>query len=284
MIFTFLWIVLSVIFGIYDLKISEFLFDSENQAGNLVQSFGEIPGILFGLFAIFTFWAGSKFRSKKQKIIVFTGGLLISTGLITYLAKLFFEYFKAYFNFVSIRGISLALMAILVSLFGFYLFKTKLQKFSEKNYLFAKLSMLLIVISGLIVQFLKFLWGRIRYEDIVNGLGNFTAWYIPQGITGGSSFPSGHVFLAWVLIPLFLIINKNKISKNIALLLTILFGLFISYERVIIGAHYTSDVLFSTGIVILIFLFLYKKYFPKKSNLPTEKVRKIKKINQAKHL
>ena len=278
------WIGLAVVFGIYDLKISEILFDSGNYVGNLVHSFGEIPGILFGLFALFTLWTGSKFKSKKQKRIAFFGGVLISTALIIYLFRIFFEYFSVSFNFVSLEGISLALGIIFISLLGFYLFKTRLSDFSEKNYLFSKLSILLFLISGLIVQILKFVWGRVRYEDVVEGLGSFTAWYLPQGITGGSSFPSGHVFLAWVLIPLFLIANKNKISKWLTLALTIIFGIFISYERVVIGAHYASDVLFSGGITILIFLILYKKYFPKKKNFPTGKKRKTKRINQAKHL
>ena len=59
----------------------------------------------------------------------------------------------------------------------------------------------------------------------------------------------------------FIFLHKNKIHKWIAIILVTLFALFISYERIVIGAHYTSDILFSGGIVIMIFLILYKKYF-----------------------
>ncbi|PIN77692.1 hypothetical protein COV15_01570, partial [Candidatus Woesearchaeota archaeon CG10_big_fil_rev_8_21_14_0_10_34_12] len=80
------------------------------------------------------------------------------------------------------------------------------------------------------------------------------------------------------LIPLFILfLNKNKIKKWIILSLTIIFGLFVSYERVVFGAHYASDVLFSSGIVIITFLILYRKNFPKKNVLSTKKKKKIKK-------
>ncbi|MBS3084976.1 phosphatase PAP2 family protein [Candidatus Pacearchaeota archaeon] len=283
-IVTIFWIVLAVVFGIYDLLISKFLFDPDSTVGNLVEAFGEIPGLLFIIFSLFVLNTNAKIKNKTGKKLFFVFEILLSSFSFIYILRLIFNYFNIPFKFASLEGISVFLGFALVSLIGFYLFKTKLQKFSEKNYLFAKVSLILFIISGILVEAFKFLWGRVRYEEVINNLGNFTEWYLPQGISGGNSFPSGHAYLAWIIIPLFLIfLHKNKIHKWIAIILVTLFALFISYERIVIGAHYTSDILFSGGIVIMIFLILYKKYFlnkdkkQRKSASAKKKTRKNKK-------
>ncbi len=273
-----IWILLAIVFGIYDLEISKFLFNANSGIGNFVENFGEVPGILFGLFAIFTLGANLKIRKLSHRKVFFLGEILVSTFLFIYLIKIFFDYFGVNFHFASIYGFTLGVFFILVSLILFYLSKTKWSKFSNKNYLFAKVSVMTFVISGFIVEVLKFLWGRIRFRDLQDGFTNFTAWYLPQGITGGHSFPSGHAYLGWILIPLVvLFMNKSKLKKWIAISLTVLFGLFISYERIVVGAHFASDVLFSAGIVIVTFLILYRKHFLKKEVLPTKIRKKTKK-------
>ena len=279
-IFPLIWITLAVFFTFYDLTISKFLFDSNSLVGNFVESFGEIPGILFALFAIFTLGTNLNIKNKNYKKLFFLGEVLISTGLILYLIRLFFNYFNFSFHFISLNGLTLGLSAILVSLLLFYLMKTKFSKFSEKNNSFAKLSVILLFISGFIVEVLKFMWGRVRFRDLQEGITSFTSWYLPQGLTGSQSFPSGHAFLGWILIPLFLLfLNKNELKKWIFLILTIIFGMFVSYERIVVGAHYASDVLFSWGIVTITFLILYNRYFPKKKIFPTMKKKKSKKRN-----
>ena len=47
--------------------------------------------------------------------------------------------------------------------------------------------------------------------------------------------------------------------KQIGTTLIIGWGIFVGLSRIVIGAHYASDVLFSTGIVLVVTLFLYKK-------------------------
>ncbi|PIO01099.1 hypothetical protein COT60_02255, partial [Candidatus Pacearchaeota archaeon CG09_land_8_20_14_0_10_30_9] len=64
-IFPLIWITLAVFFTFYDLTISKFLFDSDSLVGNFVESFGEIPGILFALFAIFTLGTNLNIKNKN---------------------------------------------------------------------------------------------------------------------------------------------------------------------------------------------------------------------------
>ena len=97
--------------------------------------------------------------------------------------------------------------------------------------------------------------------DLATGFTDFTAWYLPQGLTGAHSFPSGHTMFGWMLLPLVLFTStKEKWKKTILITLIIFWGLFVAITRVYSGFHYASDVLFSTGFTIILFLILYKKY------------------------
>ena len=272
------WIVVAIIFAFYDLAISETLYNAASPVAQYVQYFGEIPGILFGLFALFTLGTNLEFNGKKNTKIFFIAEIAISVFLIYYVLNLILNYFQINFNYISFAGVPVFLGIVLVSLVGFHIFETKLSEFQKRKYLFAKVSVMTFVVAAFIVEVLKILWGRVRFRDLTAGFTNFTSWYLPQGITGGHSFPSGHAYLAWILIPLFLLfINKKGIGKWLVMGITIIYGFFISIERIIAGAHYASDVLFSAGIVIITFLIIYKAHFPEKGNSPTGKGKKRKK-------
>ena len=106
----------------------------------------------------------------------------------------------------------------------------------------------------------------VSYSGYVQASGFFeyAHWFIPQGITGNYSFPSGHTAMAWMLLPL-LIPLRTKLWKNpiriVGTILIIGWGIFVGLSRIAIGAHYASDVLFSTGIAILVTFLLYQKYY-----------------------
>jgi len=277
LILGFVFFILAIFFAFYDLTISKFLFDKNSQIGLFVQNFGEIPGLLGVLFFLFIFGTNSKIGNKTYQKIFFSGEILLSTFLFFYILKLIFGYYNFKIEIFSLFGFSFLLALVLISLLGFYLFKQKFYSFSKKNYLASKLTLILFLISGIIIKVLKFLWGRIRFRDLQEGFSNFTPWYFPNLFGGGDSFPSGHAFLGWMLLPLILIaINKKGFKKWGSIFGIIFWGLLISFGRIIIGAHYASDVLFSGFIVISIFLFLYKKYFSKNGELPTRKIKKRK--------
>lgn len=276
----FLFIALMILSGFFDLAISQTLFQDSNTLGEIIDSFGEVPGALFIVFALFVMNTNIKIRNANYKKAFFIFEVLISSFLFIYILNLFFDYFNTGFNFRSIYGVSIILAFALISLIGFYLFKTKFKKFSERNYLFSKITIFTFIISGIIIYLIKFVWGRVRYEDVLLGTGNFSSWFIPNWFSYGNSFPSGHAFMGWILIPMFLLfLEKDKVARYVTLFLTIIFAIFVSYERIVIGAHYLSDVVFSAGIVLLTFLILYRKNF-KKNNLPTAKKKKSKKGKQ----
>jgi membrane-associated phospholipid phosphatase len=107
---------------------------------------------------------------------------------------------------------------------------------------------------------LKIFWGRIRFRDLAENYSNFSAWYIPQGFTGNDSFPSGHAAMDWMFLSLFVFIVDKPFYKRIILKgLIISWALAVCVSRVVIGAHYTSDVLFGAFAMIISYLFLINK-------------------------
>ena len=110
------------------------------------------------------------------------------------------------------------------------------------------------------VQVVKYFWGRVRFRELDAVYSQFTPWYLPQGITGFDSFPSGHAAMGWMLLAVLILLdNKKKWLKNLVLTLIILWGVLLAMSRVIIGAHFASDVLFgSFFIIIAFFYFNYK--------------------------
>ncbi len=67
--------------------------------------------------------------------------------------------------------------------------------------------------------------------------------------------------MAWMILPLLILVsNKSKIIKNALLLIIIFWGLIVPVSRIVIGAHYPSDVLFGACIIILSYLMLYIKH------------------------
>jgi membrane-associated phospholipid phosphatase len=102
--------------------------------------------------------------------------------------------------------------------------------------------------NWLTVSLLKLGWGRVRYRDLTPWAGDFTPWYAPQGWTGHASFPSGHAALGWLLLPSLLIWPPGSRGYRWAFAVSVGWGSFVAASRVVIGAHYLSDVLFSSAL------------------------------------
>jgi membrane-associated phospholipid phosphatase len=109
---------------------------------------------------------------------------------------------------------------------------------------------------------IKYVWGRVRFRELDAAFSQFTPWYCPQGITGFDSFPSGHAATGFILLAIIILLEKKKLwIKNLALVVIILWGILLASSRVVIGAHYASDVLFGSFFIILTFLLFHKYYF-----------------------
>ena len=98
-----------------------------------------------------------------------------------------------------------------------------------------------------------------RFRDLDPLYESFTSWFIPSGINGNQSLPSGHSAMAWMILPLILLIYKKSFVRKVVLAIITAWGFTVGISRVVIGAHFASDVLFGAFFVIMVYLLLINK-------------------------
>ena len=255
--FILVWIVTAFLLESSDLWISINFFNPNSGWAIFLEKYGEIPGLLVAFIGIHIYIVTLK-ASSNIKTILFNGSLLTTGSLITiyilWLLSLAFTnsmiFFNGNRNYFFLAAI---ILSILISL----LFR-KRYKFSKKSILFSRISFKMFFYGNILfVTILKIFWGRIRFRDLTGYYSDFTPWYLPQGITGNQSFPSGHAAMGFMMMVLFVFFADKPFYKRI-----IIKGLILSWaftvcaSRVVIGAHFTSDVLFGGFAMIIAYLFL----------------------------
>ena len=99
----------------------------------------------------------------------------------------------------------------------------------------------------LCVEGMKYLWGRVRFRDLLSqgSYDAFTPWYVINGITGNKSFPSGHTAGAGMSFLLMLFpfaFDGWKNKKQLCFWLPFVYTGTVAFTRLVMGAHYLSDV------------------------------------------
>ena len=243
------WVVLAILFGFFDLAISISVVDQASVWGQFGADYGETPGYALIAVALGTL-LGSLFTNLKLQKIPAYVGIIVGILFIVLIGDKSFT--KTGWSLI----ISLTILVILTW-----------NKDWKNNRKIAGVIALLAVINPLLfVQITKILAGRIRFRDLALGYTNFTPWFLPPGVSaGGSSFPSGHAAMSFMFIPLLIPISEmlveNRSKKILSIILMIIvigWALFVAASRVVVGAHYASDVLFSGGMACIITILLYK--------------------------
>ena len=151
---------------------------------------------------------------------------------------------------------------------------------------FAIASVLTLAIAMGFVQGVKGVFGRQRYRTIkvleyngMNELVNYTKWFVLNGSRkptaemlalgiasdGYKSFPSGHTCAGAMIILIYFIPDclnmegkKKAKAKGILLAVSLAYTFAIALSRVVMGAHYATDVLFAWGITYLVAFLSFK--------------------------
>lgn len=249
------WIFLAIIFAFTDLLISMAISDPDSILGIFGKVFGESPGYGLVIISLSILLGGYIKDIKKQKI----PGLILLSGSLLYL-----------FVGLLLKEIKLITDGSIVSIsLVFFLLITNKKDF--RNYRrFSQVILILLLINPILfVQTFKIFWGRVRFYNLASDYSNYTPWFIPQGITGGKSFPSGHTAMGAMFLP-FLIrfkdLNWKNPTKVVGTVIIVGWAVFVGISRVLIGAHYASDVLFSMGVASISTILLYKRYYKTQSN------------------
>lgn len=250
--FALLVVILFIVFSFYDLQISMSIANYNSQFGHFMETFGMIVAPILCMLAGII---GSVYCKKYA-------------GIINRNAKIFFWRTCFFLGLICaniillISDYSVNYIVIIFTLNPIMYFIASKCPLAKLRYLFklAILTVFYVVSFLLIVQVLKLIWGRVRFYDLED-LAQFSPWYVIQGINGHKSFPSGHTANAMSIYILTSLnsIFKNKYFRIFNLTFIYVWILLMAYSRVLVGAHYCSDVLFS--VVFGVFWFYFCKYF-----------------------
>lgn len=253
------WIVIAIIFGLSDLEISIALVDRESIWANIGKHYGEGPGYGIIAMAIAILIGKSKDDIKKQR---FASYIIILIGVIFLTVAIIFSILW----FVTFGGGIVLVMLI-------FLILTRNEDLNQYGTIATVIIMLAIINPLIFVQITKILCGRVRFNDLSPGYTNYTPWFLPpgplSGIQGNASFPSGHTAMAWMFLPLLILVRERKWKDPIRILTTLFvigIGLFMGISRIVTGDHFASDVLFSSAVAIIATIWLYKRYYIDKNN------------------
>ncbi|TKJ23990.1 MAG: hypothetical protein CEE43_02160 [Promethearchaeota archaeon Loki_b32] len=247
LIIVIVWVILALVFGFTDLEISKAVVDDSSEWGIFGRDYGEVPGYALIAIALSTFLGSFNNNLNLQKIPAY---ISVIVGVL----------------FIIFAGDETNLYTgwCLIIPLIFYVIITWNKDWKNYRTLAGIISLLAIINPLVLVQIIKLLWGRVRFRDLSLGFVDYTPWFLPQGITGNQSFPSGHTAMGWMFLPLLIIVKDRKNTDAVKILSSILilgWGLFVALSRIVVGAHYASDVLFSTGFAAVITILLYRKYY-----------------------
>lgn len=252
-------IALAVLFGIFDLDISKSIVNEESTFGLILEGIGTIVAPLIGVLSCITlcvyFYKSPLIR--KRRVYIFLC-FLIALGSICYcgieLAAM-----------PTISGIILGILLIALVIVYYLNINHKTTKQLTHLYAIALITLFYLLAVLVSINLLKLIWGRVRYRDLQDAA-EFSRFFIIQGFNGHVSFPSGHtanatcLYAITLFAPLCQQSDPNKLNwKKITLYaVPIVWIIMMAVSRVLVGAHYASDVLF--GGLISIGLFYWVKY------------------------
>lgn len=268
---TYGMIVLIMLIGsFFDLQLSQALFDLENGFGRVAAAFGEYPGMLCAWTGVALYFAGLEQEDKRkpQFIILLIG--LICFGIVSNTIISFMEIHQ-FMPEAFVPGMILEL-AVSVGAFFFTLKKADGDRKTMRT--IAVILCLLPLAEVILVNIIKTPWGRPRFRAIAitEGL-HFRPWwvigselrskFVALGVKSGefSSFPSGHTanaacLLMTVLLPL--VLRPLQEKSGVLLAISILFTAIVAISRIIVGAHFLTDV--TMGFAITHTLFILSVY------------------------
>ncbi len=270
---------------IADLEKGEFF--SNNVFGKFIEVIGSFPIYYMIALALFAIGYNYQRLGKRawQLVLFFVciGGALLAIYIgVDDCMDDFADHSVAYLNWAE--GFKFLLcfgIAVIIYTPTFYFFNKLTPSTQRKLLIWAIVVLGMVVISQIFIYILKPLAGRLRYRGIslLGAEYNFVPWYDfngsvdkeavllanPELLSLGEelaldlirdsfrSFPSGHTassaaVYGFLYLPFCLDKFNNKKSKILLNVLTVVFTGLVAFGRIIVGAHYFSDVLFGGTI------------------------------------
>lgn len=234
-------------------------------------------------------------RFVKLKALKYTGAVLFAAGSVVTFYFFIQSIMKYILEHAGNKAFTDNAAVILAEVFIAMLFTVLLlislnrandsavKKFAE----FALVSLIILGVSSLLIEVLKGPVGRMRYRAMnsragqdMGGFENYTAWYVMNGQPSDGviqafvnaygagdpfrSFPSGHTASAGMSYALIMLPSlfklKNKGAKFACWFAPIAFTGLVAASRIVVGAHFLSDVTFG-GTISFVCAVIVKECF-----------------------
>lgn len=274
-----------------DLKVSNILtkfslpegqYYADDIFGTVFETIGTSPEYFIGAFAfqIIFIYVTRFFNKKNLKTIIQVVSIVAACALYCVWFNEMFNYIFRHYDISPdfIWGV-IAFLGLITTVFG----TLAVNNFSDENIKkllrFAVVTLVAMEAAVLTVQIIKIPMGRMRYRamNTVNDFSYYTPWYVANGqpdkewmrsLFGTSdackSFPSGHTRAAAAMFYLTTLVDvlgvKNKRIRSAVWIGAFLFTALVAVSRIMVGAHFFSDVLIG-GTVGFIFVVFSKEFF-----------------------
>lgn len=254
--------ILMVIGSFFDFQISMQLLNMDSLFGMLLASYGQMPAMLCvsvaGMLLI-------KIAKGQKKVVV----------ILSYLFGILFNIFAImgitmdpmlYIPHMSIV-LSVMIAMIIVGVIDFIMCKLTQNADSQQVKKVIILFLGVMFLEIIIINVIKIPWGRPRMRMIIAQNQVFQPWWVigsgmkeqlmSLGIAAEEfkSFPSGHsanAACAMMLGVLPVICQRLKGKENILSFIGIVLTLTVAFSRIIMGAHFLTDVTVGISVTFLI--------------------------------
>lgn len=268
--------VLLVIFAFTDLQISNAIYNSNSSFGMIFEAIGEFPAAVIATFCTVSLML-TRNKEKSVKYNLRTGGYIILLLLFALMAAMLPV---KYFNGPTVLIPIIATLYIVIS----YIIAKKYSSTNREELRNAAIvGVLTFVFVVITFNLVKMGWGRERYRHMIatGSFEGFSLWFIPQKLTTDNefmSFPSGHsanaAIMIWItLIPTFITSLREK--KNWFIGFSLLWILVVPISRIMVGAHFASDVTMGVTITLIIFAILESRYIKKEDIKCEENIGRV---------
>ncbi len=228
-----------VVASFFDLKIDIALNDPSNPFAVWLYRTGEFPSRLICPIA-----GAVIFRCTDKKAVAAIGAALCLGGsayMGYYIGKHFFvEEYRMAFSLLWGIGFGVAVLYAVR-------FVTVPDEFKRPLFTAAVIGAGVMTAQLLTVDIMKNLWGRVRFRDLLSSgsCDGFTAWFVINGKNGNKSFPSGHTAgagMSYLLMLLPFIDKKREKYRAVYFWCPFIYTSAVALTRLVMGAHYLSDV------------------------------------------
>ncbi len=273
----FIWISIAVLVcllgvlavGNLDYTISKSIINEHSTWANFFNMFGEFPAMLGMLVGVAILFGGRRkeiaWRNVVGWIFSIPFMLLFSFAIVFMPINYYFEHnpngIPQMWMIIAAVG-AIALFAITMLLIK----KVSNKKLRELRKI-GLILIILVITEMVLVNVVKILWARPRMRSI-ESVDEFVHWYKINGPSNDNelkSFPSGHAANGWIMLAYTMFLPYlKKMKKNWFMIFAIVWGTGVAVSRVVLGAHFLSDVLVGSYITILAFFMIYKIVMSKK--------------------